>query len=87
MNRKEILDEIVTVIKATNPNIKVANISEDTMLGEFELDSIKLVELSVRIEELFGGKVELDTWVDEGADGGYSNLTIGSLASFIESRI
>jgi acyl carrier protein len=84
MTRDAIMQELVRSIAATNPNIDATKIGEDTTFGTLELDSIKVVELSVRLEELFGGRVELDDWVDQHAGSDYSGLTVGSLATFIE---
>ncbi len=85
MTRQEILAEIVNAIVATKNDIDGSRINNDTTFGMLELDSVTLVELSVRLEEQFGEAVDLDTWVDEQADAGYTSFTVGSLATFIEN--
>ena len=84
MERADILDRIRELVVTTCPGVTAADISESATLATLGLDSVRLVELGVRLEQTFGDRVIIDEWIDEEAgraDGGY---TIASLVSFIE---
>ena len=51
------------------------------------LDSIRMVEMGVRLEEMFGDKVVLDDWIDQEAGRAGEGYTVGSLIAFIERSL
>ena len=48
---------------------------------------MRLVELGVRLEQMFGERVILDDWIDQEAVRGDEGYTVGSLVSFIEKSV
>jgi acyl carrier protein len=87
MDRGEILDGVRKLAIETNPDLKAADITEIATFGTMGLDSVRMVELSVRVEEMFGSQVALDDWIDQEAAGGDGNFTVGSLVTFIDSSL
>ena len=86
MTRQQILALTAKLVVSIRPDLRETDITEHTTLDTLGLDSVTLVELSVRVEEEFGDSVDLDAWVDQQTAGG-SALTVGSLVTFIELAI
>lgn len=84
MDRGEILDGVRALAVETNSDLKGVDISEEATLGTMGLDSVRIVELGVRVEETFGSQVVLDDWIDQEAVRGEGGYTVGSLVTFIE---
>jgi len=85
--RARILDQVRELALATNPELKVSDITETASFGTMGLDSVRMVELGVRLEQLFGPKVVLDDWIDQEAARGGDTYTVESLVTFIESSL
>jgi acyl carrier protein len=87
LDRAQILDRVRELAVATSPDLKDADITEAATFGTMGLDSIRMVELGVRLEQMFGEKVTLDDWIDQEAAGVGESYTVGSLVAFIESSL
>ena len=87
MERGHILDRVRALAIDTNPDLKGTEITEAATLGTMGLDSVRMVELSVRVEEVFGATVVLDDWIDQESARGDGNFTVGSLVTFIERSL
>ena len=83
MQAEEILSRIRDIVAATHPGVTPSEIRSDATFATLGLDSVKLIELGVRVEQVFGEDVVLDDWVDEQNARGADALTVGSLVSFI----
>ena len=87
MDRSEILARLRQSILETTPDINPENVNEDSTLGTLGLDSLRLVELGVRIEQEFSERVSMDAWLDlENAREG-KNFMLGSLVDFIHQAL
>lgn len=84
MQRTEIFAAVRTAILETNADLSEAEVTEDAFLQTLGFDSLKLVELGVRVENLFGQKVVLDDWVDEESLKGAEGYSMASFLDFIE---
>ena len=85
--RTEILARVRALALETNPHLKAAEITEDATLASMGLDSVAVVELSVRVEDAFGAQVVLDDWINQEATREEYGYTIGSLLTFIERSL
>lgn len=78
-------ETIKNCIAQSLPGLPIADITEDISLSSLGVDSIKLVEISVRVEEAFGEKVVIDDWIDEQMNLDVDNrYTIRSLIEFVD---
>jgi len=84
MDRADILDRIRELAASTCPGLTAADIVESATFNTLGLDSVRLVELGVRLEQTFGERVIVDDWIDQEAARGDEGYTVGSLVSFIE---
>lgn len=87
MDRARILEQVRELAIATSPELKASEITESASFGTMGLDSIRMVELGVRLEELFGPAVVLDDWIDQEAARDGDSYTVQSLVTFIESSL
>ena len=84
MQRSEILAKVKTLIMETTNGVTEADITEDASFQGLGLDSLKLVELSVRVEDVFGEDVILDDWVEEESVKGVDGFKVASFLDYIE---
>lgn len=84
MQRSEIFAAVRAAILETSSDLSEAEITEDSSFQTLGLDSLKLVELGVRVESLFGQDVVLDDWVDQESQNGSDGFTMSSFLDFIE---
>jgi acyl carrier protein len=85
--RAEILARVRALALETNPHLKDADVTDRATLASMGLDSVAVVELSVRIEESFGNRVVLDDWINQEEARGEGGYTVGSLVTFIERSL
>jgi acyl carrier protein len=71
----------------TNPHLKEGEITEEATLASMGLDSVAIVELSVRLEEVFGSEVVLDDWINQEAAREQQSYSVASLVTFIERSL
>jgi len=86
-DRATILDRVKELAIETSPELKASDITETATFGTMGLDSVRMVELGVRLEELFGPNVVLDDWIDQETARGDEGYTVESLVTFIESSL
>jgi acyl carrier protein len=87
MSRLEIRTLIHQCLSEVEPQLKNLDLTEETALPELGLDSLKLIEVGVRLEDAFGDSVRFDNWLEqERTKQGASAFKLGSLISFIEER-
>ena len=87
IDRAEILDRVRELAVATRPDLKASDVTDTATFGTMGLDSIRMVEMGVRLEEMFGDKVVLDDWIDQEAGRAGEGYTVGSLIAFIERSL
>lgn len=87
IERAEILERIRALAVETRPDLDPSAITESATFATLGLDSIRMVELGVRLEQMFGEGVVLDDWIDEEAARGGEGYTVGSLLTFIERSL
>jgi len=84
MTRSEIFSAVRASILETSSDLKEAQVTEASSFQTLGFDSLKLVELSVRVEKLFGEEVVLDDWVEEESLKGTQGYTMSSFLDFIQ---
>jgi len=84
MQRSEIFAAVRTAIRETSSDLAEADITETSSFQTLGFDSLKLVELGVRVESLFGEGVVLDDWVEQESQKGAQGFTMSSFLDFIE---
>lgn len=84
MQRSEILNKIGKVLLEINPALTISQISEDTSLVNFDIDSLKLIELGLRLEKEFGDQVLLDEWIEQETQRENNAFSVSSLITFIQ---
>lgn len=84
MQRNEIFTAVRTALLETSSDLSPAQITEESSFQTLGLDSLKLVELGVRVEGLFGERVVLDDWVEQEQGKGAQGFTMSSFLDFIE---
>lgn len=79
-----IRERIVDTLRAVEPNLANARLTETTTLADLKLDSLRLIELGVLLEDNFGKGVRFDEWLEqERARGGDAAYSLESLIGFI----
>ena len=86
-DRARILQVVKELTITTCPDVNLSDITESSTFGTMGLDSVRMVELGVRLEESFGPKVVLDDWIDEESAREGVNYTVLSLVTFIERSL
>ena len=77
----EVLRAVIEVLQPLVPESLKANIQPDSSLvNDLGMDSLKVVELSLGLEEKLGYPVFLPAWIAASSDP--SDLTVASLAEF-----
>ena len=84
MQRSEILNKICEVLLGINPTLATSQISEDTSLVDFDIDSLKLIELGLHLEKEFGEQVALDEWIEQESRKESEAFSVSSLITFIQ---
>jgi acyl carrier protein len=85
MAQPEIQQRIHQAIVAVEPRLEGKTFSEDTTLADLGLDSLKLIEVGVRLEDAFGDQMRFDEWLEgERAKPQGSAFKVGSLITFIQ---
>ena len=84
MQRSEIFAAVRAAILETSSDLSEADITEDSSFQTLGFDSLKLVELGVRVESLFGQEVVLDDWVEQESQKGSKGFTMLSFLDFID---
>lgn len=87
MQRSEILNKIRKVLFEINPTMTTSQISEETSLVDFDLDSFKLVELGLHLEKEFGEQIALDEWIEQESRIESDAFFVSSLITFIQHGV
>ena len=87
MDRARILEQVRELAIATSPALKASDITETATFGTMGLDSVRMVELGVRLEDVFGPKVVLDDWIDQESAREDESYSVRSLVAFIERSL
>jgi acyl carrier protein len=85
MNLAEINAVVRKSIVDVDPRLEGISFHPETTLAELRLDSLKLIEVGVRLEDAFGDNIHFDEWLEsERAKPEAEAFRVGSLVSFIE---
>lgn len=87
MDRTQIFEKVREAILRTSPTLKPGEVTEESSFQTLGFDSLKLVELGVWVEQMFGGSIVLDDWVDQEAAKGADGFTMTSFLDFIEQSL
>ena len=87
MQRSEILNKICGVLLEINPTLTASQISEETSLVDFDLDSFKMVEFELHFGEEFGVEVTLTDWMEQEFRKESSAFSVSSLVTFIQQTV
>ena len=84
-DQNTMLEAVRQAIKATSPNIDVANVQLETPLAVLFFDSIRAVAFIARLEEdLKLGELPFENWLQSYAER-TEELTIGALIDWVIS--
>jgi acyl carrier protein len=78
--REQIIQQIVTM----EPRLRDVRLDDEVTLQDLQLDSLKLVELGVRLEESLGSLIYFDDWMDDERAKSQGAFSLGSLVAFVE---
>ena len=81
------LEKVRGAILRTSPDLDPAEITEASSFQTLGLDSLKLVELGVWVEQIFGEKILLDDWVDQESLKGTGGFSMSSFLDFIDRSL
>ncbi|MCP4269564.1 MAG: acyl carrier protein [Candidatus Brocadiaceae bacterium] len=87
MDKSEICNKIYGVLREVNPKLEQSNISEEASFFDYDIDSLKLIELGLRIESEFGQELNLDDWVDTESQKENNAFSISSFVEFIKNTV
>lgn len=87
MIREEMFEKVRDAILRTSPDLDPGEVTEGASFQTLGFDSLKLVELGVWVEQIFGSKVTLDDWVDQEALKGTDGFTMKSFLDYITQSL
>lgn len=80
-------EKVRTAILRTSPTLSPGEVTESSSFQTLGFDSLKLVELGVWVEQIFGDRITLDDWVDQESLKGADGFTMVSFLEFIEQSL
>ncbi len=87
MDKSEICNKIYNVLREVNPKLEQSKISEEASFFDYDIDSLKLIELGLRIESEFERELNLDDWVDEESQKENNSFSISSFVKFVQNTL
>ncbi len=87
MDKSEICNKIYNVLREVNPKLEQSKISEEASFFDYNIDSLKLIELGLRIESEFEQELNLDDWVDEESQKENNSFSISSFVKFVQNTL
>lgn len=82
-DREAIREKIVSAIEGVEPELAQVQITEATSLADLKLDSLRLIELGVLLEDSFGAEMRFDDWIEQERARSDDAFSMESLISFI----
>jgi acyl carrier protein len=82
-DRSVIQEKIVAVIRTVEPSLAEVPMPETVSFSALNLDSLRLIELGVLLEDAFGESVRFDDWLELERAKGSEAYSLGSLITFI----
>lgn len=82
-DRALIRNKIIDTIRSVEPNLAQVQITDATSLADLKMDSLRLIELGVLLEDNFGKNVRFDEWLEQGRALGPGGYSLDSLITFI----
>ncbi len=87
MKRDEICNKIFDVLREVNPKLEQSEISEEDSFFDYDIDSLKLIELGLRVESTFGQELNLDDWIDQESQKENNAYSISSFVEFVLNNV
>ncbi len=87
VDKVEICNKIYDVLREVNPKLKLSEISEEASFFDYDIDSLKLIELGLRVESVFGQELNLDDWVDQESQKENNTFSISSFVEFVQNTV
>jgi acyl carrier protein len=78
-----IREKIIDSVKKVEPKLASENITDATRLSDLNIDSLRLIELGVMVEDNFGQGVSFDDWIEQERARGHNAYTVESLVTFV----
>jgi len=82
-DRAVIREKTIDTIRAVEPNLAEVRITDATSLADLKIDSLRLIELGVLLEDTFGTSVRFDEWLEQERARNGTAYTLESLIAFI----
>jgi acyl carrier protein len=76
-------EKISAIIGRVEPSLADVPMTEATTLSDLNMDSLRLIELGVLLEEAFGKSMRFDDWIELERARGANAYALGSLITFI----
>ncbi|MCX4243004.1 acyl carrier protein [Paraliomyxa miuraensis] len=83
MDQREVEKKIAEILIAVEPKLEGQEIGPESTLSGLGLDSLKLVEIGVRVEDAFGEEIVFDDWLEEEQEKAEAGFSVGSLTKLI----
>jgi len=82
-DRAAIREKIVDTIRTVEPSLADVRITEASNFADLKMDSLRLIELGVLLEDNFGKSVRFDDWLEQERARGAAAYWMDSLITFI----
>jgi acyl carrier protein len=82
-DRAVIREKTIDTIRAVEPDLAEALITDATSLADLKMNSLRLIELGVLLEDAFGKGVRFDEWLEQERARSGTAYTLESLITFI----
>jgi acyl carrier protein len=82
-DRAAIREKIVDTIRTVEPSLAGVRITEATNFADLNMDSLRLIELGVLLEDNFGKGVRFDEWLEQERARGAAAYSLDSLVTFV----
>jgi acyl carrier protein len=83
LDRAAIREKVAATMCVVEPSLVGVPMTEATSLADLNMDSLRLIELGVLLEEAFGKSVRFDDWIELERARSTNAYTLGSLITFI----
>jgi acyl carrier protein len=78
-----IREKIIDAVRRVEPKLASVRITEATSLQDLNMDSLRLIELGVMVEDNFGQGVRFDEWIEQERARSDNAYSLASLISFV----
>lgn len=78
-----IREKVIDTIRKAEPKLASVRMTDSTSLTDLNMDSLRLIELGVLVEDEFGHGVRFDDWIEQERSRGEHAYSLESLTAFV----